>query len=241
MTNFLRYTIFFIFSLSASIWAQQFEVTTHGDEVSGSLGDELIYEIEVENTSQEEITLDIIRTKNDIPDQWSSSLCFEFCFAPFIDTVSTTAVYGSSPLQPGEKRTFSVHVFPLEVNATGEIDILVENVNNTSYNHSVSFTASTGLTSVDDFNAPAEFELNQNYPNPFNPSTVISFSLPEKDNVTLKVYDIIGNEISTLLNSSMNAGSHSHKFDASSLPSGIYFYELMTSKFRSVKKMILEK
>ncbi|MCK5347010.1 MAG: T9SS type A sorting domain-containing protein, partial [Candidatus Heimdallarchaeota archaeon] len=100
---------------------------------------------------------------------------------------------------------------------------------------------STDVTSIQDEEIPGTFELGQDYPNPFNPSTVISFSIPETDMVTLKVYDIIGNEIAVLINSTMNAGNFKYNFSAANLPSGIYFYELLTSKFRSVKKMILEK
>ena len=85
------------------------------------------------------------------------------------------------------------------------------------------------------------FNLSQNYPNPFNPSTFITFSLPEKMKVKLIVYDVLGNEITTLLNSELNEGRHTIKFDASELSSGIYFYKLITDKFTDVKKMILMK
>jgi hypothetical protein len=233
---------------SASIYSQDFTVTTHGDQVTGNLNEELIYDIQVENISQEEITLRIVRVKNNIPAQWSSSLCFDLCFAPQVDSIATTSQYGSTPLHPGEKRDVSVHVFPLEIDGTGEIEILIENVNNSAHDYLVEFSVSTEVTSVEDEQIPGKFELHQNYPNPFNPSTVISFSLPESGMVTLKVYDIIGNEIAVLINSTMNAGQFNYNFNASNLPagrhglpSGIYFYELLTSNLRAVKKMILEK
>jgi len=167
--------------------------------------------------------------------------CFDFCFAPFVDSIATTEQYGSAPLQPGEKRELSVHVFPLEVDGTADMEVLIENVYSSSHNYSIEFTVSTEVTSVQDEKIPGTFELGQNYPNPFNPSTIISFSLPESDMVSLKVYDIIGNEIAVLINSTMNAGKFDYNFNAANLPSGIYFYELLTSNFRSVKKMILEK
>ncbi len=85
------------------------------------------------------------------------------------------------------------------------------------------------------------FKLSQNYPNPFNPTTYITFSLPERMNVRLKVYDVLGNEIITLINSELDEGKHTIKFDASELSSGIYFYKLITDKFTDVKKMILMK
>jgi hypothetical protein len=233
--------IFFLLIFSTSIFSQEFEVWAENEQINGNLGEELIFNIEVENTSQDDITLSIVREKNDIPEQWSSSLCFEFCFAPFVDSISTTSDFGSSPISPGEIRDLSLHVFPQEVNGLGEIEILIKNLNNFDYDTTLVFTASTAITPVEDEIAPNKFELKQNYPNPFNPSTIINFSLPVSDKVTLKVYDVIGNEVAVLINSIKSAGSFDIKFNASSLPSGIYFYELKTSEFRSVRKMVLEK
>ena len=86
---------------------------------------------------------------------------------------------------------------------------------------------------------PKEFVLMQNYPNPFNPTTVISYELSKNGYVELKVYDALGREISTLANEYEIAGKHKVKFDGSQLPSGIYFYRLITGNNISVKKMIL--
>ncbi len=83
------------------------------------------------------------------------------------------------------------------------------------------------------------FELKQNYPNPFNPSTVIQYQIPESGFVTLKVYDILGNEVATLINRKQKAGSYNINFNASALSSGIYFYQLKTGKYVDTKKMIL--
>lgn len=73
---------------------------------------------------------------------------------------------------------------------------------------------------------PAEFALFQNYPNPFNPSTMISFSLPKSDNVSLKIYDILGNQVTVLLSGKLNAGNHTVEFNAAGLSSGVYLYKL---------------
>ena len=89
------------------------------------------------------------------------------------------------------------------------------------------------------FNSPAEFSLKQNYPNPFNPSTKISYALPSKSFVTLKVYDVIGNEVASLVNQEQAEGEHNISFDASSLSSGIYFYKLTAGSFVKTMKMIL--
>jgi hypothetical protein len=86
---------------------------------------------------------------------------------------------------------------------------------------------------------PEKYLLEQNYPNPFNPTTVIKFQLPEAGFVTLKVYDMLGREIKTLVNENKNSGSFSYRFDASGLASGVYLYELKVNDFVKVKKLVL--
>jgi hypothetical protein len=88
---------------------------------------------------------------------------------------------------------------------------------------------------------PGKFELSQNYPNPFNPSTIIAYSLPEKANVELKVYNVLGETIATLVNQQQLAGEYKVDFDAKSLSSGVYFYTLKVGNYLKTKKMILLK
>ncbi len=90
--------------------------------------------------------------------------------------------------------------------------------------------------------SPEKFELMQNYPNPFNPSTTIQYIIPERGvKVTLKVFDIAGREVSTLIDEFQNAGNYSVEFDARNLPSGVYFYTLRAGSFVATKKMLLLK
>ena len=88
---------------------------------------------------------------------------------------------------------------------------------------------------------PDSYLLKQNYPNPFNPSTIISWQLPESKFVTLKIYDVLGNEVASLINKEKSAGNFEVEFDSNGLPSGIYFYTLQAGKFTDSKKMILLK
>ncbi|MBU2493587.1 MAG: T9SS type A sorting domain-containing protein [Bacteroidetes bacterium] len=111
-----------------------------------------------------------------------------------------------------------------------------------------SFKASstrTGVVSVeaaDNQNVlPVEYNLYQNYPNPFNPETSIQFDIPESGFVTLKIYDILGKEIKTLVNNNLNPGIHNVKFDGTGISSGMYIYKLTASNFTSIKKMLLIK
>ena len=88
---------------------------------------------------------------------------------------------------------------------------------------------------------PEDYRLFQNYPNPFNPTTKISYSIKEDGFVTLKVYDILGVEIATLVNEPKTAGSYEAEFNAAHLPSGMYIYKLQSGAFTDVKKMMLTK
>ena len=92
-----------------------------------------------------------------------------------------------------------------------------------------------------DIEAPKVFKLVQNYPNPFNPTTVITYSIPNASDVTLKVYNTIGEVVSTLVNQHQEAGKFNVTFNASNLPSGIYFYSIRAEGYSSVKKMMLLK
>ena len=92
-----------------------------------------------------------------------------------------------------------------------------------------------------EFNSISEYRLNQNYPNPFNPTTTISFTIPATSNVSLKVFNILGKEVATLVNETKSAGNYSINFNASGLSSGVYFYQLTTDNFTSTKKFTLMK
>lgn len=104
-------------------------------------------------------------------------------------------------------------------------------------------TFNINTTSVEEPAAPISYKLNQNYPNPFNSSTTISFTIPNSEfvTVTLKVYDVLGREVATLVNENLSAGSYSYNFDASNLTSGVYFYKLQAGRYSETKKMILMK
>lgn len=111
-----------------------------------------------------------------------------------------------------------------------------------SYNHIYYKNTNLLLTGLENNNqVPNSFKLYQNYPNPFNPSTKIKYSLPQKGFVTIKVFDMLGREVRTLINSEQNAGQHEINFNAGELPSGIYFYRIDTGNSSMIKKMVLLK
>ncbi len=88
---------------------------------------------------------------------------------------------------------------------------------------------------------PTSFQLGQNYPNPFNPSTTIPIQLPKTERVVLKVFDVLGREVATLLNETLSANEYLIPFNASNLSSGVYFYRIQAGEFVETRKMILLK
>lgn len=103
-------------------------------------------------------------------------------------------------------------------------------------------TLSSITTSVENNNeTPKDFQLMQNHPNPFNPSTTIRYTIPVESAIQIKIYNVMGMEIETLLNRKQSAGYYNLTFDASNLPSGVYFYTIRANNYTDTKKMILLK
>ena len=92
-----------------------------------------------------------------------------------------------------------------------------------------------------EFSAVNSYLLEQNFPNPFNPTTTIKYSIPITNKVCLTLFNLLGEQLTTLVNEEKIAGNYSVKFNATNLPSGVYFYQLKAGEYTSVKKMILIK
>ncbi len=166
--------------------------------------------------------------------------------------------YASKINLTGENKTYTIDFsqFKLLYGGSDALDSkLIEdigfNINNvdnpglTSFNFEVKNIAFVGNNvTVDNGsgnNIPKEFSLGQNYPNPFNPSTVISYSVPKLERLSLTIYNILGQKVLQLFNTEVAPGYHSITFDASRLSSGIYFYQLLGNSVNITKKMILTK
>ncbi len=99
----------------------------------------------------------------------------------------------------------------------------------------------TSVAQIETDLLPSEFCLEQNYPNPFNPSTTIQFAVPEASDIKIKLYDVLGREVTTLVNETYQPGIYRVEFEAADLPSGLYVYRLQTDGFVKTRKMMLLK
>jgi len=159
----------------------------------------------------------------DIERKFENSEFSKIGFVPGFGTTTETKSYSftDAGLQPG---VYSYHLKQVDFNGTFE------------YSYEINVQV----------NAPSTFSLDQNYPNPFNPSTTITFSLAIDSKVNLKVFDVLGQEVTTLVNEQLTAGIHNYNFNAAGLNSGIYFYKIQANdvngnQFTDIKKMILLK
>ncbi len=121
------------------------------------------------------------------------------------------------------------------------IRLLATTANALSDTSGIVFVATSNVQREKNIGTPDRFALDQNYPNPFNPTTIISYQLPVNSAVKLAVYDLLGREVQTLVNTRQAAGRYSMMFNAASLPSGVYFYRLQAGTFIQTKKMLLLK
>jgi agmatine/peptidylarginine deiminase len=163
-------------------------------------------------------------------------------------TADTTTGFDLLPMEIVFEDTFIAYI-PQQINGT-KIFYYISAISNNGKTitkplpapaGSYKFIVENNITIAGNVSQPEEFYLSQNYPNPFNPATKIKFQIPELQFVTLKVYDILGNEISTLINEEKPVGSYEVNFNSASLPSGIYFYKLQAGDFAETKKMVLMK
>lgn len=158
-----------------------------------------------------------------------------------VPAVSVTNMPASATFNPETRKFYWIvddeNPSPMTYTATssrGSISIEVPFVN-------AEDAGNMGVSNEEELDSKERFALNQNYPNPFNPSTTISFNLPQASEVSLKVYNMLGQEVITLVNKRMSSGSQAVKFDASNLASGMYIYRLQAGTFSKTKKMMLIK
>lgn len=148
-------------------------------------------------------------------------------------------VFGDFVSSPNETSSLTTYHFQLD--SPGSIDMSITG-NDARVDYIILYSQSGGtITDLEQDELSNGFELRQNYPNPFNPSTQISFTLPQASDVSLTVYNVIGQRVAVLANEMLQSGAHTYQFDASNLASGMYLYRLQTDNFSTTKKMMLIK
>jgi hypothetical protein len=146
-------------------------------------------------------------------------------FAAIAKVASTDSVFVDSSTSPGTS-----YYYRLSVTLMDSVEI-----------QSYPITLNVSANSVNPLPVPVRFELSDNYPNPFNPTTVIRYAIPEYGMVTLRIYDALGREVETLVNGYQTAGRYEVTVDGSHLPSGVYFYRLLSRGLAITRKMSLVK
>jgi len=241
---FIKYLVILLCSLSFSgLKAQDIEIIVHESYIDSTVGSEMVFDFEIINISQYQQTVFEVRTLNDLPTDWISSLCFGVnCFSPFLDSAATTPDFFTDPLNPGDTLKTSLHVTALNNEGTANVQIQVGTFRNPTLRTTLVFVATTTPVSTEDNKYLVEdYYLDQNYPNPFNPTTKINFGSKTAGNVEITLYNILGSQVAIIFNGYKDAGNHSVLFDGTSLSSGVYFYKITSNDFTQTKKMILEK
>ena len=197
------------------------------------------------NTSTVNQNFKLIRVVNNLPGPtWSSQLCAGgSCYPEYVDTVPP---YGADPITmaPNQGDTLFIDVLGL-TQGLGIIVMKCFVLSNPSQFRTDTFKVQlnyhTGLRQVG--TTVENYKLFQNYPNPFNPTTSIEFSIPKKEFVSLKIYNILGMEISAPVNEVLDGGRYRYELNAASikLSSGVYYYRLQTGNYFQTRKMILYK
>lgn len=177
--------------------------------------------------------LRLIKRVMNVPFGWEACICdIVQCHPPGID--SAIADY------PSGLSNIDIMIYSHSIPGTGYITIRAEKVSNPNEHYDVVFGGAFNPIGIQQISTVAdEFNLGQNYPNPFNPSTKINFSIAKSSFVMLKVYSILGSEVSTLVIQNLNSGKYELDFDASWLSSGMYYYVLRAGDYVSIKKMVL--
>jgi hypothetical protein len=230
--------------ISDSLIAQDIEVTVHDTNLQDTLGADIAFHFEVVNISNQVQNVFLVRTINSLPDpNWTSSLCFgENCFAPSIDSVITAPPFPEPPVNPGDTLKASVHVFPLSVDGTANVQVQIGTESSPNDRTTINVTAIVLPTSVgEDGYHQSNYFISQNYPNPFNPSTKIKYGIGEAGVVSIKVYNILGVEVASLVKEYKTAGSYAVDFSNTNLSSGVYLYSLTVNNYSETRKMILKK
>ncbi|MBK6507457.1 MAG: T9SS type A sorting domain-containing protein [Ignavibacteria bacterium] len=196
----------------------------------------------VSSTSSSPINFRFARIVNEMPANWYTQMCYDLCYAPFVDTISLPF---DPPyvLQPNQTDTLFYIDFSCSGQGLGTAIVRMYNTDNPSQYIQDTFKVEVGGVGITNISSVVEgYDLSQNYPNPFNPSTTITFSIPKSEEVTLRIYNSLGQIVQTVINGdNLSAGKYRVDFSGENLTSGIYYYTIASGTFSETKKMLLIK
>lgn len=229
-------TLIILFSGYANLSAQTFSFYRTSPEMiytNDTFG--VISFAKIMNMSGSNNPIRLIRVSVNYPVGWESCFCdIVQCHPTGTDTAVANYPPGLSDI--------AIMLYSHSIPGTGYITVRAEKVSNPNENYTVVFGGTYSPIGIRPISTVAEeFELSQNYPNPFNPSTKITFSIPHKSYVSLKVYDVLGRELRVLVNETLTQGEYEVDFNAGGFASGIYYYRLNADEHVSVRKMIVLK
>ncbi len=236
--------IFFICIVAPNSLAQDLTVTPNDTVKAGAAGSEVVFDISVRNNTAGDLAVYIVRTNNNLPSNWTTALCFDFCFASFVDSVATTSDFGSSPLTSGETRTVQLHVVTdSAVSGTAYVGLKIGSLRNPLQFTVVNLQASAPLTAVEsDEVSEEQNRFYGNYPNPFGASgSTIKVELKETAPAGVVLYNPLGKAVKTIYDGVLEKGIHHIKFEADDIPSGIYFYRVTIGSSSFTAKTLLLK
>ena len=236
--------LFAMFVLATSAYSQNFTFTKIGPDTAsyengGTFGSYYTYAV-LSNTGSTPVKIKFQKMARNIPSGWSADLCYELCY---VETeVIPPGDQNYVTLAPGVIDSLFDVTWGVPGPGVGTQTVRMFNYDNPSQFVETTFHVRRTTTAVTPISSLVKsFELKQNYPNPFNPTTNINFSIPKNQNVSLKVYDMMGREVAELVNRFMQAGEYKADFSGANLTSGVYYYALKTEEFTATKSMVLVK
>ncbi len=226
----LIFALLLVATLPVVTSAQSFSVASESASATGDVNGFISGYIQVTNLTGQTLNLRVaITNKANLPSDWGTQICFfQNCFPPSVESVDGT-------LGPGESEVLDLTFFSGPNPGTGSVQVTVSNRDNTNENRVLTFTATSQVTSSYPAPTAGSFFLAQNYPNPFSMSktsvTNINYVLPSAGYVSLKIYNLLGKEVRTLVNESRPAGKSTAMWDGrdnqgKQLPTGVYVYKL---------------
>lgn len=226
----------------AGVFAQaSFSVSANSATVTGSVSSYVDPQVDVTNNLSTTLNMNIAVTENNLPAGWSVTICLANCFAPGITNVN-------DQLEPGQTYPLKLSITTDAEPASGSITVVLKNVDNTFDSQTIVFYVSTTATGVTNIATPRQLTLAQNYPNPVSLGgsavTTIAYAVPRSSNVTLKVYNLLGKEVRTLVNEQRSQGMYTTIWDGrdsngNMVAPGVYIYKLANGRATQTRRMLI--